>query len=664
MENIGETKGSRAHDRVRFEMPLLMGLGWGLVLLLAGLFFFSCAREEETPSLRLAIRSAEPREITQGVEVTVSGEGFGTDEEAITLTLVPEGETTGEEVVVEHRIITGTTLVFSVPELPAGEYDLSLSVDGASDHLPAHFSYVRLSFDDFFPQFINVGSSAATITLTGSGFKTPQGGLEVWLDETLLSTVSITSSKIVVRLPGDTPVGRYALRVVVRGTGEELSVANGKELVVRDPSAINSQLEHLLVDRESPVELGRMNIRDLRSILNLVASVLDVPTHAEYCERDIVFYKIKYHTRHKGVPLIASGVIAVPIKKEDMPPAYPLYLEMNSSIVRNEDAPSLAFMQDNGRLINNPSLVLLADGEESTNKIHVLASLSIASAGYVAVFPDGIGFGVSRWDAFHPYLHEASSAQAAADVVLAVREFTEIYLASYGETTNVRVSGSLTLVGLSGGAHAAVAAHRRIETDLAAAFSSVTSHVVGGPYQLVDVVKSVAGREEYPAPYFLPYLYLAYKDIYGGADYRLADVFKQPYVSRLPDLFSDARNATGAEINSELTSRLPDLLQDAFRTGFPAGEARWHYLTEALAANDLSRGTWRPSGALHFYHSTADELVDYQLAKDFSDLLIQRGGQNIFFQDVPGAPAHTRSGIISLAAILRNLASQGGESSF
>ena len=638
------------------------------MLFLAGLLLFSCARDDEneaTPSPRLAIDSAEPKEITQGVEVTVQGNGFGTDEEAITLTMVSDqGETKGKEAAVELRTVTDTVLTFSVPELSAGSYGLSLSVGEASDHLPSHFSYVRLSFDDFSPQVVNVGSSAATVTLMGSGFTTPQEGLEVWFDETPLSIVSITSSKVVVRLPEDTPEGRYTLWVVVRGTGEKIPVANGKELVVRDPSAINSRLEYLLVDSESPVELGRMSVEKLRSILDLVASLLNVSAHAEYCERDIVFYKIKYRTFHKGSPLIASGVVAVPIKKEDTPPAYPLYLEMNATVVRNEDAPSVALVQNNGQLINNPSLVLLAGGVESTDKIHVLTSLSIASAGYVAMFPDGIGFGTSRKDAFHPYLHEASSAQTAADIVLAVKEFTEVYLANFGETTNVRVSGELTLVGISGGAHAAVTAHRRVETELAAEFPSVTSHVVGGAYQLLDVVKSIARREEYPAPYFLPYLYLAYKDVYGGADYRLADVFKQPYASKLPDLFSDARNATGNEIDGELTTHLPDLLQEDFRTGFPAGEVQWGYLTEALMENDLSRGEWRPLGNLYFYHSIDDELVDYQSAKDFSDLLIQRGGQNVFFHEISDDPKHVRGGIVSLAAILRDLASQGGESSF
>ena len=361
-------------------------------------------------------------------------------------------------------------------------------------------------------------------------------------------------------------MGEYTVHIVLRGSGEEILPAEEQKFFVWDTSSVEGETDHLIVDTQSPLEVGRMSSTLIVSILQVAAALgLDFPT--EQYEKDLAFFQIKYRTTYKGEEIIASAVLAVPDEAEQPAKVYPLQLTMADTITKNENAALAVFLADDAQLAKDPAVALFGG---SARKMAVFAALTLASMGYVSILPDGIGFGTSRIGSFHPYLHEESLARSGVDALLAAQEFTNIYLEKFGGAVDVRSSTHAFLTGYSEGAYAALAVQKKVESEGIAGIDVAESYVGGGPYLLEEVGKDITDREVYTfsAPAFIPYLILAYEGIYEADEFSLPGIFNQPYARTARDLFGASRNLSVDEINRELTEDLTTLTHGRFSQKF------------------------------------------------------------------------------------------------
>ena len=290
---------------------------------------------------------------------------------------------------------------------------------------------------------------------------------------------------------------------------------------------------------------------------------LGIPVTARY---GVTAYKTLYETEGLGGDLVvASGALIVP-----SPPLGQLDVIsfQHGTILRDSSAPSQS---------------------ESAQFLGV----AYAADGYLAVLPDLLGLGESP--GIHPYHHAALSATAVVDMLRSVWDFAaaeEIFL-----------SGQLFLSGYSQGGFTAMAAHRAIEADYASEFTVTASAPMAGAYDLSGVMTDVMLSDQpYPAPYYLPYVILAYDEIYGLFD-DPSEFLATPYDTLIPPLF-DGNHGAG-----EINGLLPNVVRDMLNPTLVAEVEQDpnHRYRQVLAENDVYQ--WAPKAPIRLFHCSGDRHV-------------------------------------------------------
>lgn len=242
-----------------------------------------------------------------------------------------------------------------------------------------------------------------------------------------------------------------------------------------------------------------------------------------------------------------------------------------------------------------------------------LASILFGGDGYVVAIPDYLGLGESP--GLHPYVHAASLATAIVDMLRASRELCR--------RNNVTLSGKLFLLGYSEGGYATMAAHRSIEEEYAGEFQITASAPMAGPYDMSGTMREFFMKNSrYADPFYLPYVVLAYNDVYHLAD-SLGQIFAEPYAERLPKLFNGENE--GFTINEELPPVPKDVLAPAFLESFRTDSL--NPLRRALLENDLTR--WTPRAPMRLYHCISDDRVPYDNAEVAYQRFRSRGAMQV-----------------------------------
>ena len=170
----------------------------------------------------------------------------------------------------------------------------------------------------------------------------------------------------------------------------------------------------------------------------LDVSGLDLSTDAIQYDADI--YKVTYRTVYNGSEINASGIVALP--RTDNPVAMVSF--HHGTISKNADAPSQ---------------------QTSTESLALFAAL--ASAGFIAVVPDYIGYGSSA-AILHPYYVEEYMASACIDNLKAAKELAA--------SKNLDFNEELFLAGYSEGGYATMAVHKSIEQSRSEEHTLNSSH--------------------------------------------------------------------------------------------------------------------------------------------------------------------------------------------
>ncbi|MCB0792998.1 MAG: hypothetical protein H6595_09715 [Flavobacteriales bacterium] len=309
-------------------------------------------------------------------------------------------------------------------------------------------------------------------------------------------------------------------------------------------------------------------------------------------ESGIAIHKLRYWTEDAhGAPIVASGAMVVPT---DDSCHHALVTYMHGTILDKEAVPS--------RLSNE-----------------ITVGHYLGASNYLAVLPDYVGLGDSP--GMHPYIHARSEAMASIDLMRAAREWCTQHA--------VMLNGQVFLVGYSQGGHACMATHRLIQEEFQDEFNVVASAPCSGPYDASGVQAQVmVDTVPYPAPYYLPYIVLAYRDIYPGLFTQPNEVFKSPWDTLLPPLF-DGTHGSG-EVDALMPSVPSQVLQDSVLQAF-ANDPQ-HPFRLALEANDTYH--WAPQANLRMYYCSGDDHVFYTNTIVAEQAMLTNGSTHVSKQDM------------------------------
>ncbi|MEO1449388.1 MAG: lipase family protein, partial [Bacteroidota bacterium] len=275
-------------------------------------------------------------------------------------------------------------------------------------------------------------------------------------------------------------------------------------------------------------------------------------------EYDIDIFKITYYTRavREDTLIIASGLLVIP--KGDC------------------DFPLVGY--GHGTTFYNA-----IPSDRSSQEW--LLGVPFAANGYIMALPDYLGYGETPKEHPHPYVHARSEAWAMVDMLRASRQVAEM--------DSIRLNDQVFLIGYSQGGHAAMAAHREIETYHANEFDLTVVAPCSGPYDVSGVQFQDITSEKPTSAFYLAFVMTSYQYVYGNLWQDPSDAFVAPWDSLIPRYF-DRQNPQPVP--------LPDtairMLQPSYIQAVLADSM--HPAMQALRDNDLTN--WTPQAPTRMYY--------------------------------------------------------------
>ncbi|TAE47237.1 MAG: T9SS C-terminal target domain-containing protein [Bacteroidetes bacterium] len=323
------------------------------------------------------------------------------------------------------------------------------------------------------------------------------------------------------------------------------------------------------------------------------------------------YYRITYMTLDvHGQPDTASGLAAVP---DNLINKYPRLVYQHGTASSRFDVPSYN---------------VVGGGEGIIGQL-------CAGLGYIAYLPDYLGMGTSH--GFHPYVHAASEASAALDMLRAADAFEAQLLA--------RSNDQLFITGYSQGGHAAMALHREIEKNHAAEFTVTAASHMSGPYSISGVMRDLVLSDEiYYFPAYIPNFILGYQTVYGNLFTNLTQVFKPAYAALVQQYYTGTINLT--DLNTQLIALLTAnegdshprrMFQDSLLLAVNSDSL--HPINIAMAANDVYTD-WAPQSPMRIYYCTADDQVPFENSIVARDSLLSVVTQDFQVVDVNPSADH------------------------
>jgi pimeloyl-ACP methyl ester carboxylesterase len=361
--------------------------------------------------------------------------------------------------------------------------------------------------------------------------------------------------------------------------GENLSIADSLD---GNLGCSNQNNWKFLVDA---VSLGDVK----PSLIKTVAKLAGYPQFNNLMNNTIHIYKLVYKTTFMGDTILASGLVSFPI---DRSVSFPVMVVGNGLIFANNDAPSEFDLPKN------------YSGFEF-----------IASAGYIVMLPDMIGFGESK-DKLFPIHNSKYSASAMIDFIRAANEFIEC--------NNMHTTGKTFLTGYSQGAHIALSTLKKVEEnpDLEISFTAVA--VGAGGYNLEYILEYSIEKNSYSAPSHLALLLSSYNLIYDW-NKPLNYFFNEPYALSIPNLI--AGDYTREEIDAKLSVDFDVLLNPDFLEGLRNKTEKEFF--SALQENSVYN--WAPKTPLKLIHSLNDDRIPYTDSENTFNAMVALGSTSVTY---------------------------------
>jgi pimeloyl-ACP methyl ester carboxylesterase len=329
--------------------------------------------------------------------------------------------------------------------------------------------------------------------------------------------------------------------------------------------------------------LGSVQAFTIRS----TATLAGYSQFSTYLNYSITVYKITYWTVFKGEPVLASGIISVPL---GIKRPLDMVIVGNGLIMADRDAPSSFALPDN------------YTGFEF-----------IASVGYIAIIPDMLGFGVSG-DLVYPIHNYEYSATTMIDFIYACREFLEC--------EKIETSGKNFMIGYSQGGYTAMATLKMLQEEHIDDINIEAAAVGAGGYNLPGILKYALDNNTYPSPAHLVMLFTSYNEIYGWGR-TVNYFFREPYADKIPELLNGQYDRQQAD--DMLTTNFDDLFNPVFLQGLKDSTETAVY--SALQENSVY--DWAPEIPLTIIHSINDEKLPFSDSEDTYNKMVANGSTTV-----------------------------------
>jgi hypothetical protein len=223
--------------------------------------------------------------------------------------------------------------------------------------------------------------------------------------------------------------------------------------------------------------------------------------------------------------------------------------------------------------------------------------LMFAADGYAAMFPDY--YGIGKGDGRHLYQHAWSEAHSFIYMLYAIEELNQ--------TINIAHNGQLFLTGYSQGGHASMAAHKYIQELNDPRFQVTASSPMSGAYDMTGEQEKYM-FEEYPRPFYLPYLLISYQEAYKIFDEAsVYTAFKSPFDTILPNYFENNESKSFNELNKIMPKIPKDIMKDSLVEVY-MNEPDFAF-KERLRENNLTQ--WKPEAPMQLCYCKGDREVNY-----------------------------------------------------
>ncbi|MDX2066894.1 MAG: T9SS type A sorting domain-containing protein [Haliscomenobacter sp.] len=331
-----------------------------------------------------------------------------------------------------------------------------------------------------------------------------------------------------------------------------------------------------------------------------------VRSYGPLVQYSITTYKVWYLTTGiDGKPDTATGLVVFPVVENK---ALPLLCYQHGTVNGPNDVPSVR-----------------QGGWE-------LAGVG-AALGYVALAPDYLGLGESR--GFHPYVHAATEASAAIDLIYATKEFAE--------NLKFPLNGQLFLTGYSQGGHASMALHRELERNYSQTLPVTAAAHLSGPYSISgETFKRLISNEPYNYVGYTVWVALSYNQMYGIHD-NVEKLLKQPYADMAMKFY---RHEVGLfDLNKMLIDTLTKrhgkpisrlMFQDSLLENVSKNPN--HPFLRAMRDNDVY--DWAPKAPTRIFYCKADDQVTYRNSVLADSIMQLRGAKDVKSADVRSNADH------------------------
>ncbi len=329
-------------------------------------------------------------------------------------------------------------------------------------------------------------------------------------------------------------------------------------------------------------------------------------TYGPFVQYSITTHKVWYLTTGiNGKPDTASGLVVFPV-------------------VENKSLPLLCYQHGT---VDGPT-----DVPSNRRGGWELAGVG-AALGYVSLAPDYLGLGESN--GFHPYVHAATEASAAIDLLYATRELAE--------KLKFQLNGQLFLTGYSQGGHASMALHRELERNYTQDFPVTAAAHLSGPYSISgETFKRLVSDEPYNYVGYTAWVALSYNQMYNIYD-NIDQLLKQPYADMAMRFY---RHEIGlSELNKQLIDTLTKrhgqpisrlMMQDSVLESISKNPN--HPFLLAMRDNDVY--DWVPKAPTRMFYCKADDQVTFRNSVLADSVMQARGAKNVASADVNSDANH------------------------
>jgi dienelactone hydrolase len=308
----------------------------------------------------------------------------------------------------------------------------------------------------------------------------------------------------------------------------------------------------------------------------------------QWIRHDVEVSRVTYTTRDTdGQEVLVSGAILVP--KVAGPLRVMCYCRGTIiPVIGEKNAPSYYLREK------------IKDPYDDHYEMSFLAA-TFASAGYMVVAPDDIGYGASKGRE-HPYMHAASLASTSLDMLRAAREFAR--------QKQLALDPRVFITGWSEGGLCGMALHKLIEDTCPDEFPVAASSLLAGTYAISAQAHLFCSyNEDYPE---------------GAINYWKLRTMCRVY--RLPRPFDRTVKLEFARaLEKDVVAPVPRnpraVLDADFRERFLDG--REPEMEAAFRDND--RYNWGPHAPVFLHHGTHDDIVPFFCAQMAFEAMRRRG---------------------------------------